>query len=414
MFGIAAVLLACLPAVHGDPQILLNYRSTLASLPADQGWDLDARCLKLTCPQEVPPAVHACYWQGNQDANGDSQPDNDCTFGVGCHTAWTHYNSPTATLDVTDGCSYTEWLTFDDGNNAGGRLTIPDSSVTDSPPWGAPWFVGAPATHAVLRIATGDGNYTTNSLPVEPGDDRNTGKVRIRKLFTWPNGENAVTVVARLAAGPLGHDNSFLELRSSTHRFAFAINGEPGSPDRGRIGYRNLFAFAGYLGNLPLIQVTEPGMPGPHAGEFFTFRAVCRLNGTFTVYLNESMASASSGSVSPLSSTPELAFGGIATSDECVWVDYVRLYAGEVLPLCVDPVFDVNRDGQVNELDFDDPHGVMACMTGPAAGAGLLASLSSECQCLDVNGDSSVDMLDFAAFQRCLSPASDADPACDD
>jgi hypothetical protein len=84
-----------------------------------------------------------------------------------------------------------------------------------------------------------------------------------------------------------------------------------------------------------------------------------------------------------------------------------------------DPVFDLTSvgdpgqpDGAVDELDFN----VFAstCFTGPAAGTAEFEALSTECKCVDVNEDQSVDLKDFAGFQRCIGLSGAALEACDD
>lgn len=419
-------VLACLASsdcsrARADTPII-EYRSDLGTIPLAQGWRYDSRCLKENCPVPEPGFPNQCWWQGSQDLNGDMQPDNNCEFTIGCHKPdqTAHYNSP-APQNISDGCSYTEWVTFDDGNNQNNRLTIPDSPARDSPPWGAPGFVRAPLTHAPLRISTGDGNDVAEPLPtLPPVNNRNRGKVAIRRDYTFSGLDNAVTVVAKLAVGPFHQDHAFLQVQTPNYLFGFTVNGQSDDPNRGRIGYTDeLFGLIDYLFPERTVSVTSPGTPGPHAGEFFTLRVVCRDDGTFTAWLNDDAAYDTPAEPIPElpGPSPQVVFGTISTGDECIWVDYVQLFDGEVPPpVCPDPVFDVNRDGQVDTVDFTiEPSGFVRCETGPAPSAAVFSALSAECQCLDVNGDQAVDMRDFAVFQRCLTTGNGLiDPACDD
>ena len=109
--------------------------------------------------------------------------------------------------------------------------------------------------------------------------------------------------------------------------------------------------------------------------------------------------------------------GGSFGSGENPIVDFDNLVISACQSICGRPVFDVNYSGQVDPSDLSNPqgNGFLDCVTGPVASQEVWDALSVNCQCLDVNGDHSIDMRDFAAFQRCLSTgvgSSGADPAC--
>ena len=84
---------------------------------------------------------------------------------------------------------------------------------------------------------------------------------------------------------------------------------------------------------------------------------------------------------------------------------------------CHHPVFDVTgeltpgeSDGVVDGYDFVE---FKNCASGPGDANGSFATLSQECQCLDRNGDRSIDQSDFGVFQLCFSGTTPADPTCD-
>ncbi len=56
---------------------------------------------------------------------------------------------------------------------------------------------------------------------------------------------------------------------------------------------------------------------------------------------------------------------------------------------------DCNEDGGVNLFDYDS---FEACLSGPDGGP-----LSPECACFDIDGNGTVDMLDFGGLQRGFS-----------
>ena len=87
-----------------------------------------------------------------------------CRVPGGSQPQTEHYNSPEELQGIPGSCSYTEWIVLDNGVNGGGSvrpLTIWDSTVENSPPWGAPRFANAPV-HAVLRISTGASIFGSN------------------------------------------------------------------------------------------------------------------------------------------------------------------------------------------------------------------------------------------------------------
>lgn len=407
--------------------VLVAYLSSLGTTPEFQGWEHEGRCLGVQgvepperCPHETDDPD--CWFQGSRDFTGEGAPDNSCLPGVGCRKDHEHYNSPTA-LTEPDRCMYTEWIAFDDGDNYGVRpLTISDSTVTGSPPWGAPQFENAPA-HSPLRISTGDGNLVPDSLPVTGPDpwknDRNEGKVKIRRgdghgsSYTVAPG-TVTTVLCSVAAGPRRADHPFLLVRQCGYEFRFGIDGDAGSPDFGRIVYQNAGGSRVPLFGGRTVAVAVPGAPGPHAGEFFLFRAVIHPDGTFDAWLNDRLDSFCSGShanthpAAEIQITPDV-------GDDTLWVDYVQLLEGEVPPSCPDPRPDVNRDGRVDGLDWNNAEGIgfNNCATGPAPSDLVWNALAADCHCLDIDGNEAIDMTDYAVFQRCLTPTGPADPDCD-
>lgn len=408
--GTAAVLAlgavsAPLRAATGDP--ILEFQSSVGTTPETQGWAHEGRSLSSNCPMPVGPGP--CWFQGAQDLEPDTWPDNSCLPGVGCHKQTEHYNSPDPTLGMGSPSTYTEWIGFDDGNNESGRrpLIIPDSSVPHSPPWGAPFFTGAPA-HPVLRVVTGDGNNTPGTLPGV--NDRNSGKVRIYKSFE-PGIADSFTLVVKAAAGPRSGSHPFAELRAFGRRFAFGVDGVPGSPNYGKFTLVNVTGDSGIVqGTIfdRVVLVSQPGSTGPHAGEFFVFRVVVHNDGTFRAYLNEDTVNSASGSFPVVSGPPESEVGLTPLpGDETMWFDSVQLLEGEWPAACPDPAVDTNRNGAV---DADDFSAFMLCTNGP----GIPTLNTVECSCLDTDEDQDVDMVDFAVLQRCLSTAAPLDPACDD
>lgn len=75
------------------------------------------------------------------------------------------------------------------------------------------------------------------------------------------------------------------------------------------------------------------------------------------------------------------------------------------------PVFDINDD-QIVDIDHDLAF-FESCVTGP--GIPLAADAPLECTCMDRDSDQDIDMVEFAAFQRCYTgPNGTVDPSCDD
>lgn len=100
--------------------------------------------------------------------------------------------------------------------------------------------------------------------------------------------------------------------------------------------------------------------------------------------------------------------------------DYRGYIVGGDFSPCNDPVFDVRKfdgtpmpDGLVQA---QDAVAFINCATGPGFDQAAFLLLDQECQCMDVDNDSDVDMGDFAVFQRCYTAgsAAPANPNCDD
>ena len=411
-------------AATGD--ILIEYQASSGLTPEMLGWEHEGQCLRSDCPCPGYPCVGypPCWWQGSQDLNKDTIPDNNCMLGIGCHRDDEHYNAPAEPLGIEGACHYTEWVAFDDGDDTSGRpLTNHESLIPNSPPWGAPTFPNAPP-YPTLRIATGDGNRDSmgpgggaGSLPAVATNNRNLGKVKIRKPFTIPQGVSTVTLVCKAAAGPRNYDNQFIEVRGNGRRFSFGVNGRPGDPDAGQFWYgEGGDSGASALGPLfgtRRVSVRFSGDPQT-GGEFFIFRVIVRDNGTLTAYLNERPGSASSGDLNSATGPGTELLLTPKVTDETMWFDFVQILEGEVPPCCHDPVFDVDGDGDVDHDDFDSPgneHDFMDCATGPAPAG----QLPPDCRCLDVNDDGAIDSRDFGVFQRCLTiGGGPLKPACDD
>lgn len=416
LFALAAVLgvSAASPSVRaatGDE--LLSFKSSLGSTPdapAQGSWYHEGRSLLPSCPNSI--GTPACVWQGARDLNYDSLPDNNCLPGTGCHKqgpVWEHYNAPQPDA-LADVRSYTEWICFD-AYSQSRPLTIPDSSITDSPPWGASTFLNAPA-YPVLRVSTGDGNNVEATLPVL--NHRNEGKTKIRKTYV-PGSATALTLLIKAAAGPRIGGRHFVELRGFGRVIGFGVDGTVGSPTYGRftlIDGANKIDDSHYLVSGTLfsrtVTVAQPGVPGPHAGEFFTLRVVFRNDGTFDAWLNEDGDQHATGSVTTSTASPpnEVQLTPLV-GDDTMWFDFVQLFEGELPVTCPDPVIDYDGDGRVDETDFMN---FTQCSNGP----GVPASSTFACQCMDSDGDTDLDMIDFGLFQRCLSGTEPVDPTCDD
>ncbi len=411
--ALAAVLTGTAP-LQSLGQLLVEYRSSLADTPHRQGWQYEAGCLSTSCPGALGGLP--CLYQGAADYNSDTVPDNNCLPGVGCHRYWEHYNAPEPNA-TGDACTFTEWLAFDNGDNTSWRpLTIPDSYVPNSPPWGAPGFLNAPP-YPTLRIVTGDGNAVADSLPFISGNNRNLGRLRMRKEFT-PSG-SAITLLCRVACGPRSVQRPFVDLRAFGHRLSFSVDGDAGSVNHGRLAYGSGGSETGgtSLGVLfpgTDVQISHPAAGTPTIGEFFSLRAVLRSDGTATTWLNDWAATQTELEVQSAPAGFEILLTP-DKGDDTLWLDFLEVHDGPWPPACADPVFDVDDDGSVNWNDFNAPAGFAACVTGPGAGPEAWASRPLECHCQDADQDNDVDMADFGVFQQCLSlGGAQANAACDD
>lgn len=83
---------------------------------------------------------------------------------------------------------------------------------------------------------------------------------------------------------------------------------------------------------------------------------------------------------------------------------------GPIGPVCNDPRFDADDDGDVDMVDFA---AFQRCLTGPM----FAGSIAEGCECFDwnlVEADGRINVEDFAAFQGCGTAAGEqADPDCD-
>ena len=411
-------------AATGD--VLVEYKAQLRTLPSEQGWTHVGHCLSETCPGvHYYPDIrnYVCYYQGWWDGNTDGISDNSCLLGVGCRKSsgilgpGEHYNAPEP--DAEPGtCTYSEWIAFDNGHSPTHGLRIFDSLVAGSPPWGAMQFVNAPSSYPPLRIVTGDGNLVPDSLPVastSAENHRNLGRAEVNHLLTVPDGVTSITLLCKMAVGPRPGNHAMVCVNAWNRRFAFSVDGDETSLAYGRLLY-GLDA-SGNMMDLMFDRSVIVAQPNPstttsHVGEFFTLRVVLRSDGTFNAYLNETLSLAASGAVPEFADVPMVRIAP-DTDDATLWVDYVQVLEGKHPLACPQPVFDVNSDGKVNQVDMNM---FFSCVTGPGNANGNWVSLSPVCQCLDFNDDQSIDMVDFAALQRCLTivGTSNADPACAD
>lgn len=453
------VLCWAVVATGATGDILLEYQASTGVTPETQGWKHEGRSLNDECPDYI--GRPDCWWQGAQDKNGDTFYDNNCLFGTGCNVVDEHYNSPTEQLGTHDCfyCTYTEWVVFDDGDNSFNRLTIPDASdatssvrVVDTPPYGGNLFAGAPAAYDPLRLSTGSGSDLGKVLPTETSvNERNGGKIKIRKSYDEVPGVTNYTLVMRFALGPWGlqSDEEFAQFRilsdASARRWQFGlnINNVPGDVNEGKIGVSDSsFPPAIYqYSNIDWRRYDDQTETWS-GGRFYTIHLIARSDGSFTTYLNNDPWSAQHGSIGTPSngdqvrenndSDTELQFGmidahpfaggetcGDDPSDGCgktMWIDYVQVLEGEVAPSCADPPFDVNNDGDIDAADLNLGNlGFLACATGPAPSQTAYDALPWQCRCQDINQDNAIDGRDFGYFQRCLTAGGGAiDPACDD
>lgn len=419
-------------AIAGTGDLLISYEAALRTLPAQQGWTCDCHCLLAGCPYVRSPdlPVGECRFQG--------ETANTCRLGEGCGPAGPpagrveHFNAPGEPVP-SGSCSYTEWLTFDDGEDyldVPYPVSLPHTNLTFGPgdplttwgphahpAFGAPRFIRAPAGYPPLRIVTGSGIPLPSVLPASSSNMRNRGRISVKKVYSVSPGTTAVTLVAKVACGNRSPVFEVLQLSGFGRRFCFGVDGQDGSPALGRFKYgTNAADTNGLFGTRTVgVALARPQVRGPHDGEFFTVRIILHSNGAVEAWLNDDPATlwgttAGTASGSQVQITPD-------EQSSTTWVDYVRLFEGAVLaPTCGDPVFDTNRDGRVDGWDrlngFD---GFLDCVTGPAAPASALQGFPERCACHDLNHDGSVDMIDFAAFQRCLTIAGEPlDARCDD
>lgn len=428
-FGIICGLASAWSAAFGATgSVLIEYDSSLGTLPHVQGWTCLSNCLNAACPDGAAGAE--CDYQGGSG--------NDCTLGHGCgpnampalDAEW--YNAPSGPLAVTGACTYTEWLAFDDGEDYLDHpypVPLPLRNLTFGPSYpattwgphahpafGAPGFVGAPTGHHALRIVTGSGVPVAGVLPAVPGNERNTGYLRVQKAFAVPIGVNKLTLVARLAAGNREATSEMLQFAALGHVFSLGVDGT-GSGTTGRFtrGTTASTRMDIFTDRAVEVAMAEAGVFGPHAGEFFTVRVVLGNDGSVRAWLNEDFATTWNGTTG----TSAYTFVALHPDQQSgtMWVDYVRLFEGEVLPdACDDPTFDINHDGRIDSLDLTNgTDGFLDCATGSAAPPAVFDALSSRCRCHDGNGDRAIDMADFAMFQRCLTlDNAPIESACDD
>jgi hypothetical protein len=287
----------------------------------------------------------------------------------------------------------------------------------------------------VLRIVTGDGNGTSGSLSASGENNRNNGKVKVKRSH---NTSGVTTIVWRgaLAQKSTGDRTQiFLENRASNapanshHRFSFfhftGNEGAQGSPcpsaDCGKIGL--IHDTTG--GQSTLIH----GLGVVPVKSFFTIRAICNPSGAYEVWVNENtedVRHATGTGLDPRTASQgyQASFGPYNAGDETHWIDYVQVLEGAVPPPAFDPcslrnpVFDQTgptagaADGKVDQQDLAI---FESCYTGPSPGAGAFDALPDQCKCMDRNGDAAVDQQDFGFFQRCYTGSTATiDPACDD
>ncbi len=462
---VAALLLGLTGSLSAAPgSVLLEYQASTGTMPQEQGWEHEGRCLKDSCPGTIcvyPPGDEDCWWQGCRDFDEDLIIDNNCVLNVGCRKSAEHYNAPATPLGIGGSCSYTEWMAYDDGDNTSGRpLTINDAPtalptnpptirVVDAPPYGANQFPGAPLGYPPLRLSTGSGDDAGKVLPAESSSNRNGGKIKVRSksMLLLPGGVTDVTVVARMAFGPwaLKTGHAIVEMRlpsaAADRHWRFGItppNSIPGHGGEERLGIMNrsvesepsVYPFG------PLsVRTYNSGPETWSGGEFYTVRLICRADGTWSAYLNEQPSTVVHGALGMPGedddggSDLELQWGlidnagGASCGDvgegcgKTMWLDYIQVLEGAVTPTgCADPVFDLDGNGAVDSDDFNN--GVNAdflyCATGPAPAAGHFAGLPQWCRCLDINDDQAIDQTDFGGFQRCLGLTGAALEACDD
>jgi hypothetical protein len=431
-YAIAFAASTCCAAV-GD--LLFSYESSLGTLPAQQGWSYQTNCLCERCPSNpLPPLdpwdTNECHFQGF-DAN-------NCTLGYGCAPdpnsplPAEHYNAPSIPREASGACSHTEWLAFDDGEDfldSTVPVALPNRNLTFGgdqsatfwgphahPAFGAPAFVNAPVGYPPLRMVTGGGVPEEDTLPIAADNDRNRGQLKIYRGYTVPPQTAAVTLVAKMACGNRWHMFEMIQINGFGHGFSLGVDGRAGSETSGQFtrGTTQTHELDIFTSRQVQVAIARKEHWGPHSGEFFTVRIILNSNGLVEAWLNDDpatcwMRTTGAGIGSNVQISPDEQAG-------TMWVDYIRLYEGAVPPLCGNPVFDVNHDGRVNHLDrLNGIDGFLDCVTGPSPPAGALDLLAERCTCHDVNGDGAIDMIDFAAFQRCLTiDDAPASPSCAD
>lgn len=88
------------------------------------------------------------------------------------------------------------------------------------------------------------------------------------------------------------------------------------------------------------------------------------------------------------------------------WAFQTRL---RLVAPCSDPVFDVDGDFDVDQVDFS---AFQLCYTGTNPGNW---AYDDPCKCLDIDGDNHIDQGDYLVFDQCASgPGVPADETCDD
>ncbi|HOA74103.1 MAG TPA: hypothetical protein PL151_20435 [Phycisphaerae bacterium] len=417
-----AYVSACAAAWASTGTLLLEYESAKGTLPAQQGWSCESHCLRTDCPSNPGPPFDpnyqdACWFQGGRK--------NDCTMGYGCAPDGSpasraeHFNAPVDPPGKLGTCTYTEWLAFDDGEDYVDLpypVALPARNLTFGgtdtlwgphahPAFGAPGFRRAPRGYPPLRIVTGGGVPRVQTLAAPTGTDRNLGYVRLVGRYTVPPGVTHVTLVAKLACGNRDPWYELFELWGFGYQFAMGVDGLEGSAKLGQLwwGVTNPLVGRMFPTQTVCVALARPNQKGPHAGEFFVVRLILSNTGQVQAWLNEDPATVwttqtGSGSGNAVVINPDEQAG-------TMWVDYVRVLAGAIPPsVCGDSPFDLNRDGRVDGWDaMNGVDGFLDCVTGPAPAPGVFDALPERCQCHDVNSDRSIDMIDFAAFQRSLT-----------
>lgn len=442
--AMGAVVLSTSLLLGATGDLLISYESKNGTAPDQQGWEHEGRCYKNSCPNA---ADNDCRWQGNTSGNVCG-----ASAGQGCHRPEAHFNFPPEPPGTPSGCTYTEWLAFD---NDGANLVHPDTSFGAGPtPKGAANFAGAPP-YLVLRLVGADGNGIAGSLPANSSSNRNSGKVRIKKDYSASyNGPITAVYRGALASKQPGKQTMpFMRLRVTNSAgnqwrdfmiFQFSDTSLNDGPDIGRFGATARVSGqperAEFVPGMTRVVPIDfnPGKPGgpqdPSVRRFFTLRVICDPDANAaTFYLDEDTPNMQQGVINsttvPGFSFPATSavlrateFGVTENTDATMWVDYFRIYQGKVSPAAFNPcslrnpVFDQTGpslvpDGKVDQQDFDF---FTNCATGPTPAPGVFAGLSEQCRCLDLNNDQAIDQEDFGRFQRCYTgPTGTVDPDCD-